>query len=204
MTFGEKLYSLRRERNWSQESLAQKLGVSRQAISRWELGEVVPDTANVLAVSRLFGVSADYLLREECLSQEDAATSSGLSLKDRQEAVGKGMLYRFCALSGPAVWYLNAGERDRLLLFFTLGWTLIFGLLLGRTAAKLRRLDTTTANKLLRNDALCTCCICFFPLLLRGLPERLELLLAELAMVPVLQKTWMELRRVYGLPLKKR
>ena len=44
MTFGEKLYQLRRERGISQEFLAQELNVSRQAISRWELGEVVPDT----------------------------------------------------------------------------------------------------------------------------------------------------------------
>lgn len=50
MTFGEKLYRLRTEQGISQEALARKLGVSRQAISRWELGEVIPDTANVLAV----------------------------------------------------------------------------------------------------------------------------------------------------------
>ena len=57
MTFGEKLYRLRKERGMSQEALAQELGVSRQAISRWELEEVAPDTGNVLAASRLFGVS---------------------------------------------------------------------------------------------------------------------------------------------------
>ena len=56
MTFGEKLYRLRKERGMSQEALAQELGVSRQAISRWELGEVAPDTGNVLAASRLRGV----------------------------------------------------------------------------------------------------------------------------------------------------
>ena len=43
MTFGEKLHRLRREKGMSQEALAGKLGVSRQAVSRWELGEVVPD-----------------------------------------------------------------------------------------------------------------------------------------------------------------
>lgn len=68
MTFGEKLYHLRTQQGISQEALARKLDVSRQAISRWELGEVVPDTANVLAVSRLFGVSTDYLLRNDILA----------------------------------------------------------------------------------------------------------------------------------------
>ena len=51
MTFGEKLYRLRKERGMSQEALAQELGVSRQAISRWELEEVAPDTGNVLICS---------------------------------------------------------------------------------------------------------------------------------------------------------
>ena len=46
MTFGEKLYQLRKGRSMSQEALAGELGVSRQAISRWELGEVLPDTAS--------------------------------------------------------------------------------------------------------------------------------------------------------------
>lgn len=48
MTFQEKLFQLRRAREYSQEQLARELGVSRQAISPWELGEVIPDTANVL------------------------------------------------------------------------------------------------------------------------------------------------------------
>lgn len=52
MTFGEKLYQLRKQRGISQESLAQELNVSRQAISRWELNEVVPDTENASAAER--------------------------------------------------------------------------------------------------------------------------------------------------------
>ena len=65
MAFSEKLYQLRKKRGYSQEQLARELGVSRQAISRWELGEVVPDTANVLALCKLFSVTADELLRED-------------------------------------------------------------------------------------------------------------------------------------------
>lgn len=65
MTFGEKLLALRKQNNFSQEELAEKLGVSRQAISRWESGETMPDSPNLLQISKIFSVSADYLLRDE-------------------------------------------------------------------------------------------------------------------------------------------
>lgn len=65
MTFGEKILMLRKEKGMSQEDLASKLGVSRQAISRWELEGVLPDASNVLELSKLFEVSTDYLLRDE-------------------------------------------------------------------------------------------------------------------------------------------
>ena len=64
MTLGEKIVSLRRQAGLSQERLAGELGVSRQAVSRWETNSALPDAMNVLALSRLFGVSADYLLND--------------------------------------------------------------------------------------------------------------------------------------------
>lgn len=64
MTFGEKLQALRKARGWSQEELATQINVSRQALSKWESDASVPDTENVVALSRLFGVSTDYLLLE--------------------------------------------------------------------------------------------------------------------------------------------
>ena len=65
MKLGEKLQQLRRQSGLSQEQLAAQLSVSRQAVSKWELDETMPDTENVIQLSRLFGVSCDYLLREE-------------------------------------------------------------------------------------------------------------------------------------------
>ena len=65
MQFGEKLQMLRKARGWSQEELAQQINVSRQALSKWESGAAVADTENVIALSRLFGVTTDYLLLEE-------------------------------------------------------------------------------------------------------------------------------------------
>ena len=65
MEFGEKLQMLRKARGWSQEELAQQINVSRQALSKWESGASIADTENVIALSRLFGVSTDYLLLRE-------------------------------------------------------------------------------------------------------------------------------------------
>ena len=65
MTFGEKLQELRKARGWSQEELAGQIHVSRQALSKWESGGAVPDTENIIALSRLFGVTTDYLLGRE-------------------------------------------------------------------------------------------------------------------------------------------
>lgn len=71
MTFAEKLLQLRKRDGLSQEELADRLEVSRQAISRWEMGTVMPDSVNLLKISDLFGVSADYLLRDEILEEKD-------------------------------------------------------------------------------------------------------------------------------------
>lgn len=65
MKFGEKLQKLRKQSGLSQEQLAAQLTVSRQAVSKWELDDTMPDTENVIQLSRIFGVSCDYLLRDE-------------------------------------------------------------------------------------------------------------------------------------------
>ena len=65
MKLSEKLYKLRKERGLSQEQLADVLGVSRQAISKWESGAAMPETEKLIALSKYFGVTADYLLNDE-------------------------------------------------------------------------------------------------------------------------------------------
>lgn len=65
MTFGEKIHTLRKNAGLSQEELAEKLEVSRQAISKWERGAGYPETEKIIRMSRLFGVSLDYLLGED-------------------------------------------------------------------------------------------------------------------------------------------
>ena len=71
MTLAEKIVSLRKAHGWSQEDFAEKLNVSRQAISRWENGTALPDAQNILQISKLFEVTTDYLLNEDYESDTD-------------------------------------------------------------------------------------------------------------------------------------
>ncbi len=64
MNFAEKLLNLRTQYGYSQEALAEKLNVSRQAISKWELGTALPETDKVITISDFFEVSIDYLLKD--------------------------------------------------------------------------------------------------------------------------------------------
>ncbi|MBQ6719319.1 MAG: helix-turn-helix transcriptional regulator [Oscillospiraceae bacterium] len=64
MTMGEKILNMRKARGWSQEELADRVGVSRQAVSRWESGSAKPEADKIIVLCDLFGVSADYLLRD--------------------------------------------------------------------------------------------------------------------------------------------
>ncbi len=75
MKLSEKIMQLRKSRGLSQEELAEKLGVSRQAVSRWESGTAQPDAGNLWQLSRLFGVTADYLLDEEQESSQVPAAA---------------------------------------------------------------------------------------------------------------------------------
>jgi transcriptional regulator with XRE-family HTH domain len=65
MEFGKNLVKLRKEKGMSQSELAEELGVSRQAVSRWEGGTSLPSIENLKCISTLYGVSLDDLLREE-------------------------------------------------------------------------------------------------------------------------------------------
>ncbi len=76
MKLSEKILSLRKASNMSQEELADKLGVSRQAVSRWEVGSALPDASNILQLSKLFGVSADYLLNDDYKGEAPAPVKS--------------------------------------------------------------------------------------------------------------------------------
>lgn len=77
MKIGEKIALCRKKAGLSQEELSDRLKLSRQAVSRWETGAATPDTEKVIQLSRLFGVSTDYLLLDELKSPEASPALAG-------------------------------------------------------------------------------------------------------------------------------
>ena len=65
MILADKIVNLRKRAGWSQEELANQLGVSRQSVSKWESGASIPDLEKILRLSQIFGVSTDFLLRDD-------------------------------------------------------------------------------------------------------------------------------------------
>ncbi len=65
MEFNNKLYELRKQKGFSQEELANRLNVSRQTVSKWEVGDSTPDMEKLIAISDLFGVSLDELVLDK-------------------------------------------------------------------------------------------------------------------------------------------
>lgn len=88
MKFAAKLKKLRVKAGYSQEDLAEKCGVSRQAVSKWESDTASPDNTNVLSLSRVFGVSIDYLMKDEIEDREDNSTDNAEAVYNFDEFLG--------------------------------------------------------------------------------------------------------------------
>ena len=82
MIFADKLIDLRKKNGWSQEELADRLAVSRQSVSKWESAQSVPDMNRILKLSELFGVSTDYLLKDEL--EPEALRGQSLPIPDTE------------------------------------------------------------------------------------------------------------------------
>lgn len=76
MIFADKLIELRKKSGMSQEELAEKLGVSRQSVSKWEGAQSTPDLNRILEISKIFGVSTDYLLKDEIEAGKEISEKS--------------------------------------------------------------------------------------------------------------------------------
>lgn len=127
MYLSEKIVKLRKEQKMSQEELAEKLNISRQAVSRWEGGSALPDAMNILQLSKLFGVTADYLLNDEYNGDSDIPVVKYADIKAKNKirkitglciamAGGAGnfiiyILSRMIKVMVPVVTYDNAGTK---------------------------------------------------------------------------------------------
>lgn len=76
MIFADKLIDLRKKNGWSQEELAEQMNVTRQSVSKWEGAQSVPDLEKIIKLSNLFGVSTDYLLKDEIEMQQEVKTET--------------------------------------------------------------------------------------------------------------------------------
>jgi len=72
----DKIIKLRKKNGWSQEELAEKMNVSRQAVSKWEGAQTIPDLERILQLSEMFGVTTDYLLKDERNEEEFVESTS--------------------------------------------------------------------------------------------------------------------------------
>ncbi len=86
MILADKIVAMRKKSGWSQEELAEKMEVSRQAVSKWESAQTVPDLNKILQLGKLFGVTTDYLLKDELELEECSGVDSALRRVTLKEA----------------------------------------------------------------------------------------------------------------------
>lgn len=124
MILADKIISLRKKSGWSQEELAQQLGVTRQSVSKWEGAQSVPDMDKILQMSRLFGVSTDFLLKDEIEADDEIKTGKDAVLRKvtmaqaaeyieiRKTAAPKIAFATFLCIISPVTLILLAGLSE--------------------------------------------------------------------------------------------
>lgn len=126
MILADKIVSLRKKAGWSQEDLAENLGVTRQSVSKWEGAQSVPDMDKVVMMSRLFGVSTDFLLKDEleeetpCAAAQDddtplrrvSLTQASAYLALRKAAAPKIAIATALCIISPVTLILLAGMSE--------------------------------------------------------------------------------------------
>ena len=98
----EKLYKLRKNSGLSQEQLAEKMNVSRQAISKWESGTAVPESEKLIIISNYFGVSVDYLLKDV---EEDKPKAQDSAIEEKPKMLA-GIIICIAGIISMVIWGL--------------------------------------------------------------------------------------------------
>lgn len=132
MILADKIIEERKKNGWSQEELASKLGVSRQAVSKWESAGSIPDLKRILQMSELFGVTTDYLLKdeieEEPLNEDTETNTIKVSMEEANQYLdmkSKGSRIvanatSLCILSSVPLIVLGTMTEDHILIGFSL------------------------------------------------------------------------------------
>ena len=137
MTLGEKLTKLRKENNYTQEQLADLLGVSRQSISKWESDLAFPETEKIIRLGKMYSCSMDYLLNEEADSEMGNSTETGTEWargsgeQEDQKTDGSSGKFNLRqwkferkskkTIKGLPLWHINIGFGQTAHGFFALG-----------------------------------------------------------------------------------
>ena len=116
MKLSEKLYWLRKRSGLSQEQLAERLDVSRQAVSKWESGVSVPESEKLVVISSYFNVSVDYLLKDEIDYPDTNEPTSSQKKNEIARYVGLGLciLGFLCLIAWGVLMIANPGGADNL------------------------------------------------------------------------------------------
>ncbi len=119
-TFGEKLRNHRKNLGLSQENVAEKIGVTAQAVSKWENGECLPDCFNLKSLGEVYGVSLDILLETETTRDVDAVAAKIEQLADEfvwatesERDIGHKDLGENLLKLWKGIYFIEAGDRDR-------------------------------------------------------------------------------------------
>ena len=119
MDLGSKIYELRKKQGFSQEQLAESLGVSRQAVSKWETGQAIPELDKVILLCDLFQISSDWLLGREDYAKQAKCVENEIKQKQNW------------AQSGAIVGTILNGVGLILAIFFWLEWQRVFTIAIG-------------------------------------------------------------------------
>lgn len=111
MILADKIIQLRKREGLSQEELAEKMNVSRQAVSKWESAQSLPDIDKILQLSRMFNVSTDYLLKDEADDLEHSSEPSAVdtqteSIDSEKNTQQKHMSYPLTNIVASSYWSL--------------------------------------------------------------------------------------------------
>lgn len=118
MKFEERIMDLRKQKGWSQEEFGEKLGVTRQTVSKWELGSTTPEMEKLVAMSELFGISLDELVKGIEPSQKEIQTEiitekKRFRMEYKSEKTVRGMPLVHINLKGKATGFISIGLISR-------------------------------------------------------------------------------------------